>query len=468
MSYYDSVQKGGFIVKGVLKRVITPLILAGATLISCIPASASDLAEWASGDFTQASSAGLLPQSIVSSNLNGNITREEFCELVVNLYTKIKGDKIQVPENSPFKDTNNDAVKMAYMSGIIAGTSEDTFHPNKPITRQEMAKMLIETMNVSAVNIQYVQDDFSIVKKYPDNSKISGWATRYMAMMVQNGLMNGLDDGTLAPLGNATRQQAIVSVNRCYQRFADTSATRAVPKVLIPKNNEVIKDKEFPVEWQKIDGVVKYHLIVKSPSGLCIFDTAVTKTKFTLDNEIIDGYTKGSITVGAEFEDGTKTFSSPVDFSYTYGTTEEPDKKPNDNVDTSDFNYSQEGVSASASKILKDAESFLGLPYIYGGSTPKGFDCSGFTKYIFNMNGITLHRVSRDQYKYDGTYVKKSELQPGDLVFFGDGGVVGHVGIYAGNGKMIHSPRTGKSICYTSIETKYYVSRYIGAKRVLD
>jgi len=454
-------------VKSVLRKVVTPMILAGTFAISCLPAKASELGQWAEGDFTQASAAGLLPQSIVSSNLNGNITREEFCELVVNLYTKMTGEDIQVFPNSPFKDTNNEAVKRAYLIGITAGTSEDTFHPYKPITRQEMAKMLIETMNVSNADLEYVMDDFSAVTSFSDSDKVSAWAMRYMAMMVENGLMNGLDDGTLAPLGNATRQQAIVSVNRCFQRYSDDTTSKAVPKVIVPKNNSVIENKEFPVEWEAISGVSKYHIIVKNVSGLCILDTTVTGTNFTIDDEMLDGYTSGSITICAEFKDGTKTFSSPVDFSYSLEVDIPKESEGSKSDDTTDFNFAQEGVTKEAYKILKDAEQFLGLPYIYGGSTPKGFDCSGFTSYIFKQNGISLHRVSRDQYKYDGVKVNKSELQPGDLVFFGSNGVVGHVGIYAGNGKMIHSPRTGKSICYTSIETNYYTSHYIGAKRVL-
>jgi len=109
----------------------------------------------------------------------------------------------------------------------------------------------------------------------------------------------------------------------------------------------------------------------------------------------------------------------------------------------------------------------FGIMYVYGGTTPAGFDCSGFVRYVFNNCGITLKRVSRDQYAYNGESVAKSELQPGDLVFFGSGGYVSHVGIYAGGGQMIHSPSTGKSICYTSINSNYYLSHYIGAKRVL-
>ncbi len=451
--------------KNVFKSVLLPLVIISFGVISHVSASASDLSDWAKKDYENASAAGLLPQSIISSNLSGNITREEFCELVINLYTKITNGKIKVPENSPFNDTNNASVKMAYMSGIIAGTSENTFHPNKAITRQEMSKMLIETMNVTGVDtLEYVLDDFSVLKNFSDADDISSWAKRYMTMMVNNELMNGLDDGRLAPLGNATRQQAIASVSRCYTKYVVSKKEKEVPVVVIPKNNSVISDQSFSVIWEPVKKAERYYMVVKAANGVCLYDTTFTENVAVIDSEMLDGYTQASVTIGAEFSDGTITYSLPVDFSYTYAGEKTNTTYKEDNTV---LDYSKEAMTAAASKILQDGEQFIGLPYIYGGSTPKGFDCSGFTKYVYGLSGITLQRVSRDQYAKDGQHVKKADLQPGDLVFFGENGRVSHVGIYAGNGKMLHSPRTGKSICYTSIESNYYVSRYIGAKRVL-
>jgi peptidoglycan DL-endopeptidase CwlO len=94
----------------------------------------------------------------------------------------------------------------------------------------------------------------------------------------------------------------------------------------------------------------------------------------------------------------------------------------------------------SSDALVVYAAKFLGTRYVWGGTTPSGFDCSGFTKYVYAHFGISLNRVSRDQAN-QGTRVTKQGLKPGDLVFFGN--PIHHVGIYVGNNSFIHAPRTG-------------------------
>ncbi len=97
-------------------------------------------------------------------------------------------------------------------------------------------------------------------------------------------------------------------------------------------------------------------------------------------------------------------------------------------------------VAQSSSEIVNIARTLLGIPYVYGGESPSGFDCSGFTQYVFGKAGISIPRTASAQ---QSAATRVSDPKPGDLVFFGS--PAWHVGIYTGNGMMIDSPREGKS-----------------------
>ena len=129
-----------------------------------------------------------------------------------------------------------------------------------------------------------------------------------------------------------------------------------------------------------------------------------------------------------------------------------------------------EGVRETASDLILSAMNFLGVRYRYGGSSEEtGFDCSGFTRHVFeNSIGLLLPRRASEQAEAAGLLnVRKEELKPGDLVFFNTmRRAFSHVGIYVGNGKFIHAPRTGSSIRVDDMSQDYWVNRYDGARRV--
>lgn len=123
--------------------------------------------------------------------------------------------------------------------------------------------------------------------------------------------------------------------------------------------------------------------------------------------------------------------------------------------------------SGVASKIISTSKNYLGVPYVWGGTSPQGFDCSGFIQYVFSKNGISLPRVTSDQYNA-GTSVSKSNLIPGDLVFFetykpGPS----HIGIYLGNNQFIHASSGAEKVTISNLTSTYYTSHYIGARRVI-
>ena len=123
-------------------------------------------------------------------------------------------------------------------------------------------------------------------------------------------------------------------------------------------------------------------------------------------------------------------------------------------------------ASSNGSAIVATAKKYLGYKYVYGGSSPStGFDCSGFTSYVFKQHGITLSRTSAGQYS-NGVAVSRSNLQPGDLVMFGKSSIT-HVAIYIGGGQIIHASTPSTGVRIDSLSTGYYSNNYYGARRVL-
>lgn len=121
--------------------------------------------------------------------------------------------------------------------------------------------------------------------------------------------------------------------------------------------------------------------------------------------------------------------------------------------------------------LLSTATSLVGTPYVSGGESlaEGGFDCSGFTQYVYGQVGYTLNRISVDQ-ATQGINVSKANIKPGDLLFFSlDGtGKISHVAIYLGNGKMIHSPKTGDTVKITDMTTSYWQTRFVTARRIIQ
>jgi cell wall-associated NlpC family hydrolase len=121
------------------------------------------------------------------------------------------------------------------------------------------------------------------------------------------------------------------------------------------------------------------------------------------------------------------------------------------------------GGSVGSTVVAKGLEH-LGTPYVWGGSKPGGFDCSGLAQYLYGQEGVKIPRVSQDQFRA-GRSVPSSQMQPGDLVFFQKNGDVHHVGIYMGGGKFLHAPHTGDVVKISSLSEPHYRREFAGARR---
>lgn len=201
-------------------------------------------------------------------------------------------------------------------------------------------------------------------------------------------------------------------------------------------------------------------------SGVYTKDTAKAVAKFQKDKKIqvsgtVGGWTyyllTGKRTMLAETpkKDKASKFAN-IDNggkSYTGGSTAKVSK------------WKQFGKDEFGKNVVSMAYEYIGVPYVFGGNDTDGFDCSGFTKYVFSHNGIELPRLADEQYEV-GEKVSRSELVPGDLVFFTtyEPGV-SHAGIYVGDNNFISATSSG-GIRVDSLDSSYWGPRYVGATRV--
>ena len=126
---------------------------------------------------------------------------------------------------------------------------------------------------------------------------------------------------------------------------------------------------------------------------------------------------------------------------------------------------SSSSASGTGAKLVEEAKKHLGKKYVWGATGPNTFDCSGLTSWCHKQLGISIPRTSLAQSK-SGKAVSKSDLQPGDLLFWKTTSApVGHVGMYVGNGQFIHAPNKSKPVKYDSLDNSYYKSRYVRARR---
>ena len=122
------------------------------------------------------------------------------------------------------------------------------------------------------------------------------------------------------------------------------------------------------------------------------------------------------------------------------------------------------GTSSARATLLNHGKKFIGTPYVWGGASPKGFDCSGLVHYLYQKQGVSIPRNSREQFS---RLPVASNPQPGDLVFFRRNGTINHVGLYLGGGKMLHAPQTGAKVRIEDMGRPNWKRRYAGARRAL-
>ena len=142
-------------------------------------------------------------------------------------------------------------------------------------------------------------------------------------------------------------------------------------------------------------------------------------------------------------------------------------EKPYDNFGVTSGSTGAVDFTGTTGQQLADyAKQFVGYPYVYGGNSPSGFDCSGFMQYVFAQFGYTINRTATAQLQ-NGTSVSYDGMQPGDIVYFGYGSTASHVGMYIGDGQFVHAQNSSTGVVISSLSETYYASRFLCAHRIV-
>lgn len=310
---------------------------------------------WAVTELKQMNGQSMIPAAIYGLNMQKGITRSDMCKVAVQVYQKAKGKNNLTPsKSSPFKDTSDPSIVLAYELGIVKGNTDGTFLPDNLMTRQEFFQISVNLLN--ALGYPHKDDSSVDLSKFKD-AKSLDWAKPAARLLVGVGILKGSND-RLYPMDNIIAEEALVLFYRSYLFFKNYDPTNSDPRT--------------PSQRQQAADLVAY------------------------------------------------------------------------------------------------ARKFTGGKYVYGGTSPSGFDCSGLVYYVYKQFGYSLYRTADMQY-YNGTHVKWGEWLPGDLLFFstdGSGGI-SHVGIYIGNNAIVHAANSRSGIIESNVLSSYYQTHYYSACRII-
>ena len=297
-----------------MKKMIAALC---AALISQQAAVyASDLSDWAIPDYESASRAGLLSYNIAEKPLSGNITREEFCSLAVNLYKALSGKEAYTPEILPFEDSDSEDVAQCYALGIISGRSETEFDPQGLVTREEMAKIIVNTLRAAEVNIVILRSEAEeLFAAFEDADQVSPWAFSEVAAALKHSFLSGISENMLAPGEGATREQALSAVNRVYTQFVQDKISYASSEALNLADGVTIDDN-FNIQMTPTDGAEEYFVIIKDSEYNTVKTLESDTPEFKFDTAGLNANMNYTVISGVRYERGFDVFSLPIEVQY--------------------------------------------------------------------------------------------------------------------------------------------------------
>lgn len=377
-----------------------------------------------------------------------------------------------------FKDVSEDNWFYSYVTeladlGIIGGYSDGTYRPNGFITYGQALKLILMAAGYeeqAATDSHWASGYLDLAYKagFVDTNEIEldSYISRLDVAKIAVGALGiytdaespfaDTDDSTAVALYNTGVISGIETedglIFDCHANIKRSEMSKVISKMMsidfaefIPKEEVVIdKAPEEPVMTHVLITCDGFLNIRTEPSTEAEVAGRVLSGRTPQLLETLDGWYKVSYkdVIGYVSAD----YCTPVDYEVV--------------IDNSGLR----------DDIVEFALQFIGVKYVYGGQSPKGFDCSGFTMYVMGNYGYSLSHSARAQYS-SGVEISKDELQPGDLVFFSNASTswIGHCGLYIGNGQFIHAS-SGKaySVTISDLGSDWYTSHYISACRIIE
>lgn len=357
-------------------------------------------------------------------------------KILVPMFASVMALSMNTVANADQVENNNENDKNSDRTLDLGEYQEATY--KTAVVKDGVAVKIRNSGDVKTV--AYTGDEFKVIGTQGEWVKVSledgeGWlATRYVDIKESIGYVTG------------------EKVN--FRKEANTES-------------EVIKELEIGSTVKVLEANENWLKVKKGEDEGYIRALYVSEEAPVIEVEepVVVNETQTSNTQSNRTQSSTSSSNSSSSNNSTNSSNGQAQKPAQNN--NSSYNPPASSTS-SVQAVLNLAYSKIGCPYVWGAEGPNSFDCSGFTSYVFrNAAGVSLPRTSSAQSGY-GRTVSKSNLQPGDLVFFNSGtNRIRHVGMYVGNGQFIHAPSPGKSVKYENLYSSYYVKGYVTARRII-
>ena len=318
-------------------------------------------------------------------------------------------------------------------------TSTETTSSTR-IVKENTKLKIVPTINATDIVEVKQNDEVTIVETMGDwicieQGTTKGWIRSDKLMTVEE---KAKQDEEKKAAEEAAKQAAQAAEQEQAKAQAQTSKTMYANSATVNVRKEASKDSSI-VEQIKLNTAVT---VLSEENGW---------SKVSVNNK--EGY------VASNLLSSSKTQETATSRG---GVTRE--KATEDKTETTTTTTSSSGKGAT---VVETAKNYIGYRYVYGAAGPNSFDCSGFTSYVFKLHGVSLSRTAKAQYS-NGVAVARSDLQPGDLVMFGPSvSGINHVGIYIGGGQIVHAANPSRGVTIDTINSGYYNTNYVGARRVI-